>query len=147
MCAPLPLLLAKNASFGNYLAGTLDEAAVYKRALTAADVAAHYAAASQTSSQGQGGNAQGLWWMSQGGDVDSYNVWQPITVSDTANLPRGVCGGLFVGGGGDVAAVMENNQMPVILTAVPAGSWIPLAVKRVNATGTTATSLVALYEV
>jgi hypothetical protein len=79
--------------------------------------------------------------------LDSYNVWKPITPSDTVNLPDGVSGGVWVGVGGDVAAVMGNNVMPVVLAAVPTGAWLPIAAKRINATGTTATGLVALYEV
>lgn len=75
-----------------------------------------------------------------------FNVWRPITPSDTVDLPN-VSHSLWVGGAGDVAAVMQNNVMPVVIAAVPAGSWLPLAAKRINATGTTATGLIALYEV
>jgi len=75
----------------------------------------------------------------------SYNDWRPITPSDTVDLPR-VTTAIWVGGGGDVAAVMQNNLMPVVLAAVPAGTWLPLAAKRVNATSTTATGLVAFYQ-
>jgi len=74
-----------------------------------------------------------------------FNQWRPITPSDTVDLP-GLTHALWVGGAGDVAAVMQNGTMPVVLAAVPAGSWLPLAAKRINATGTTATGLVALYE-
>jgi hypothetical protein len=79
--------------------------------------------------------------------LDSYNVWKPITPSDTVNLPDGVSGGVWVGVGGDVAAVMQNGTMPVVLAAVPTGAWLPIAAKRINSTGTTASGLVALYEV
>jgi hypothetical protein len=42
---------------------------------------------------------------------------------------------------------MQSGAMPVVIGAVPAGSYLPLAVRRINATGTTATGIVALYEV
>jgi hypothetical protein len=74
-----------------------------------------------------------------------FNQWRPITPSDTVNLPT-LTDALWVGGAGDIAAVMQNGSMPVVLAGVPAGSWLPLAVTRINATGTTATGLVALYE-
>jgi hypothetical protein len=124
--------------------GSLDEVAIYPRALTLAEIAAHYLVARQSQSW------PGVpWWVQiQGGDIlDSYNVWEPITPSDTVNLPRGNTGGVWVGTGGDVAAVMGNNVMPVVLAAVPTGAWLPIAAKRINATGTTATGLVALYEI
>lgn len=79
--------------------------------------------------------------------MDSFNIWEPITPSNTVNLPRGVTGGIWVGATGDVAAVMPNSTVAVVLAAVPAGSWLPIAAMRINATGTTATGLVALYEI
>ena len=75
-----------------------------------------------------------------------FNVWVPITPYDTLDLSKGVSGGIWVGVDGAVAAVMQDGTMPVILAAVPAGTWLPLAAKRINSTGTTATGLVALYE-
>jgi len=74
-----------------------------------------------------------------------FNQWRPITPSDTVDLPQ-LTHALWVGGAGNVAAVMQNGLMPVVLTAVPAGSWLPLAATRINATGTTATGIVALYQ-
>jgi hypothetical protein len=74
-----------------------------------------------------------------------FNQWPSITPSDTVDLPK-VTHAIWVGGTGDVAAVNQSGIVQVI-TAVPAGSWLPLAVKRINATGTTATAILALYEV
>lgn len=76
--------------------------------------------------------------------VDSFNYWGPITPSNTVDLAK-VPVGIMVGGSGDVAAVMQNNAVPMVFTGVPAGTWLPIAVRRVNATGTTATGLVAFY--
>lgn len=77
--------------------------------------------------------------------MPKYNQWVPITPSDSADLPR-VTDGIWVGTAGNVAAVMPNNVMPVVLS-VPSGAWIPLVARRINATNTTATGLVALYTV
>lgn len=73
-----------------------------------------------------------------------YNDAAAITTSNTVDLPR-LTDAINVGGAGTVAAVLQNNQV-VTLTAV-AGAVLPLRVKRINATGTTATGLVALYQV
>ena len=77
--------------------------------------------------------------------IQVYNQYPALTPSDTVDLPK-LTHGLWVGGAGDVAAVAQNNVVTVF-AAVPAGSWLPLAVRRINATGTTATGLVALYQI
>ena len=74
-----------------------------------------------------------------------FNLWPSVTPSDTVDLPGGVTHALWVGGAGDVAAVQQNGTVGV-LAGVPAGSWLPLGVRRINATGTTATNIRALYE-
>jgi hypothetical protein len=76
--------------------------------------------------------------------MDSYNTWRAITTSDTVDLAHGLTDAVLVGGAGDVAAVMQNNQV-VTLAGLPAGAWIPIKARRINATGTTATNLTALY--
>ena len=74
----------------------------------------------------------------------SFSLWGVITPSDTVDLPR-VTNAILVGTAGNVAAVMQNN-VPVTLTGVTAGTVLPIAARRVNAAGTTATNLVALYQ-
>ena len=54
------------------------------------------------------------------------------------------CDALYVGGAGDVAAVDLDN-VAVVFTGVPAGSYLPGHFRRVNAAGTTATNLLAAY--
>ena len=51
---------------------------------------------------------------------------------------------LYVGTTGNVTAVSESGEV-VLFKAVPAGAILPVVVIRVNATGTTATDIVALF--
>jgi len=54
---------------------------------------------------------------------------------------------LFVGGGGtgaNLAVVPASSDQVVLLENIPDSSFIPLQVKRVNSTGTTATKIIAL---
>lgn len=66
-----------------------------------------------------------------------------ITPDDNNDLPT-VSRGLWVGSGGDINVVLANSTDPVLISNVPDGSLLPFRVKRVHATGTTATGLVAL---
>lgn len=70
-------------------------------------------------------------------------VWVAVTTSDTVNLPAG-CRGLFVTGAGNLSLVGEDN-VALTFTGITAASFIPCGPKRVNATGTTATTIIALY--
>lgn len=54
-----------------------------------------------------------------------------------------VASGLFIGGAGTIAVIARNDASPVTLT-VQAGQLLPIRAKRVRATGTTATGIVAL---
>lgn len=68
---------------------------------------------------------------------------EAITPSDTVNI-TGDCRGVYVGGAGDVAAVFYPDDAPVIFKAVPVGTVLPIQPQRINASGTSATFLVAL---
>ena len=74
-----------------------------------------------------------------------YNVVTPITPSDTANLTK-LTDAIYVGGAGDVAVVLQNGVAQTF-AALAAGSVLPVAATRVNATATTASALLALYQV
>ncbi|WP_395752496.1 hypothetical protein [Prosthecobacter sp.] len=71
---------------------------------------------------------------------DSFRA---VTPSDTVPMKGGPARALYVGGAGDVTAVNENGAA-VTFAAVPAGCVLPIVTRRVNATGTTATNIVAL---
>lgn len=51
---------------------------------------------------------------------------------------------LYIGGAGDVAVVAIDDSAPVVFTAVPAGTILPVSVVKVRATGTTASDIVAI---
>ena len=78
-----------------------------------------------------------------GAEAAPSSSWRTITPSDSANLPAG-CRGIYVGGAGNLALVGDNDTV-IVFTAVPVGTFMPCAAKRVNSTSTTATLLVALY--
>lgn len=65
-----------------------------------------------------------------------------ITPNDGADLPR-VVKALYVGGAGAIALTTEYGST-VTFTGVTAGSVLPVRVKKVSATGTTATGLIGL---
>lgn len=72
-----------------------------------------------------------------------------VTPSDSVNLaPQGTSDGLtsalYVAAAGTVTVVFQDDST-CQFTAV-AGSILPVAVKRVNSTGTAATGIVALYD-
>jgi len=73
------------------------------------------------------------------------NAWAPaneggaVTPSDTVDLPV-LTRGIYVGGAGDVVVVFKNDATATF-TAVPAGTLLPVAARRINSTGTTATNL------
>jgi hypothetical protein len=66
-----------------------------------------------------------------------------VTTSDTVNLAN-PSRGLYVGGAGNISALMLDGTTGVFSGAT-AGTVYALRVKRINATGTTATNMVALY--
>jgi hypothetical protein len=77
-----------------------------------------------------------------------------ITKSDTVNFDASIstsgaavapCDAIWVGGAGIVVAIMQDGSAPQF-TCV-AGSLLPIRAIRVNSTTTTATLMVALYQV
>lgn len=64
----------------------------------------------------------------------------PHDSNDMAIFSRAI----WVGTGGDLVAVFEDGVAVPFLN-VPDGTLLPIVVKRVNATNTTASSIVALF--
>ena len=77
----------------------------------------------------------------------TFNAAAAITKSDTVNIvgPNALTDAVYVGGAGIVVAVFQDDSTAQF-TAV-AGEILPIAIKRVNSTTTTATLMVALYQV
>lgn len=83
--------------------------------------------------------------------IPRYNRWMPIVPSDTVNIlvATGITendiptDAIWCGTAGTVTAVMQNSV--AVQFTVVAGTLLPIAAIRVNATGTAATLLVALY--
>jgi hypothetical protein len=73
----------------------------------------------------------------------SFDVAAAITISDSVNLPLGKCRAVYVGGAGNIVAILAG--VAVTFTAVPVGTVLNIGATRINATSTTATALVALY--
>lgn len=66
-----------------------------------------------------------------------------VTKSDTTVFPRPTKA-LYVGGAGDVAVLMADDFSPVVFSAVPVGTFLPVRVSQVLSTGTTATLILGL---
>lgn len=66
-----------------------------------------------------------------------------LTKSDTTVYDP-VYRGLYVGGVGDVTVIPEGQTATVTFTAVPAGTILPVTVRQLMSTGTTATNIVGL---
>jgi len=66
-----------------------------------------------------------------------------ITPSDSTDLTN-TARSLYVGAGGDVKVTTANGDT-VTFEEVQGGSILPVRVRRIFATGTTATSIVAIY--
>ena len=75
-------------------------------------------------------------------ETESHRRAVAVTTNDMSYIP--VTRALYVGGAGNIVVTMENGE-DATLSGVLAGTVYPLSVKRVKATGTTATNLVALY--
>lgn len=76
--------------------------------------------------------------------VVPYNIFKAITASDSVDLPGGPTDAVYIGVAGNLVAVDQNGTTCTF--AVVAGQILPIRVKRINSTSTTATGLVALYK-
>lgn len=74
---------------------------------------------------------------------EMYAQAEAVTPSDTVAFTKGLCRAIYVGGAGNVTVVMDG--VATLFTAVPVGTILPVQATRVDATGTTATALVALF--
>ena len=66
-----------------------------------------------------------------------------VTPSDTVDMDR-IARALYIGGSGDVKVNMVEGNT-ITFSSVMAGTILPVSCKRVFATGTNATLVIALY--
>ena len=66
-----------------------------------------------------------------------------IAKSDTVDLPTDMV--IYVGGAGDVRVLPAGSEAPVTFMGLTAGSAVPVMVRRVYNTSTTATGLIGVY--
>ncbi len=67
-----------------------------------------------------------------------------VTPDDGTDL-SGICRSVFIGGAGDVSVILVGDSSSIMFKNIPAGAVLPVSVKRVEATLTTATDIVGLY--
>lgn len=65
----------------------------------------------------------------------------PNDGTDLAHITRM----LYVGGAGNISLQLEKDTANTTLNSVPAGTMLYLRVRKINATGTTANSIVGIY--
>lgn len=70
--------------------------------------------------------------------------FEAVSPSNSIALPGGLCTCLFIGVGGDVT-ILNSVGNPITFKNLASGSYLDCQTTRVNATGTTATDIVALY--
>jgi hypothetical protein len=66
-----------------------------------------------------------------------------VALSDTVDLTR-VAKALYVGGAGNIALIAEDSNTTVTFTNVPSGYILPVRVRRILVTNTTATNILGL---
>ena len=76
-------------------------------------------------------------------NLSSSWAYVAVTPSDSTDLDT-LTRAVYVGGAGNLVAVRHDGTA-VTFTGVPAGTVLPIAVRRINSTSTTATAIVALH--
>lgn len=78
-----------------------------------------------------------------GSNVKDYG---PITPSDTIDLAKMAIGFIVTGAAGTLAVTTPSGtDVTIPASVITVGAIIPLPVKRIKATGTTATGILAVY--
>jgi hypothetical protein len=83
------------------------------------------------------------------GGVAWYNQCAVVTPSDTADFAQftqaGVLTGLIYVGGTGTMTVVDQAGATTLFSAIPVAAQFQIGVRRINATGTTATLIVACW--
>lgn len=75
--------------------------------------------------------------------IDAYDQAVIVTPHDSNVQPGMPCKGIYVGGAGNLA-IIDGTGATVLLSGIPAGTFLPIKAKRIRATSTTATLIAAL---
>lgn len=77
--------------------------------------------------------------------MNSTSYFQAVAVTphDVTVVP-GPTRALWVGGAGNLTVVMKDDNASVLIENVPQGTLLPISVKLVMATGTSASKIIAL---
>lgn len=81
--------------------------------------------------------------MGRNTDISSAYSVVAIAPSDADDIPGGTLRGFMVGGDGDVSVLM-TDATTAVLPGLLVGQIYPFQVRRINATGTTATGIIGL---
>lgn len=68
-----------------------------------------------------------------------------VTPTDNTTLTNGPCRAIYIGGPGDLAIIPYNDTVAVTFVGCYTGMVLPVMATSIQSTGTTATSIVALY--
>jgi hypothetical protein len=76
--------------------------------------------------------------------LEGSGHWVAVTPSDTTDLTT-VTRGIYVGVAGNITVDSADGDTTILFTAIAIGMIHALKVKRVRATGTSASGIVAIY--
>lgn len=66
-----------------------------------------------------------------------------VTPHDANELPY-ITRAVFIGTGGDICCILKKDDTPILLKNIPDGTMLPLRIKKILATGTTAADMAGL---
>jgi hypothetical protein len=67
-----------------------------------------------------------------------------VTPNDSTDLSKGYTKGIYIGTSGDLSVILRDGST-AIFKSISAGVIHPISATRINATGTTASNIVAVY--
>lgn len=81
--------------------------------------------------------------------VPVYNKFEAVTLSDSVDFVNGLCDAVYVGTKGSTGTLVGVLQSGATVTfvGIPAGTILPIRIKRINNTTTDVSNVVALYSV
>lgn len=68
-----------------------------------------------------------------------------VIIPDNNTETTQVTRALYIGSGGDLNVLLRDDLTPVLLKNTQSGTMLPLRVKKVLSTNTTATNIIGLY--